>query len=129
MRFLTRHQCNEVNEQLKITVLDKPGSGGANHLYMIDGYDCRKNHSCTLALPSMLAVLFQNGPIRDVGVNGVTNEALLAIVIDRMEAFQQSKYACQENEEALRHLLAAMDALHKRTRTRIGRGVEGTQEV
>ena len=59
---------------------------------------------------------------------GVTNEALLAIVIDRLEAFQDGPYACAENEKALVGLRDALQALHDRTLNRTARQVEGKQQ-
>jgi hypothetical protein len=64
-----------------------------------------------------------------VGVNGITNEVLLAIVADRLRGFQSSPYACQENAEALECTEAALRRLHDRTRAREARGVEGTHTV
>lgn len=60
---------------------------------------------------------------------GVTMEALLAVVIDRLECFQtyqMGHFKCIENEEALGHLTKALAALHDRTLKRRQRGVEGT---
>jgi hypothetical protein len=73
-----------------------------------------------------LWIRFQNGPIRDSGVNGVSQEALLAIVIDRLRAFQRGPYLCRENAIALTHLEDALGWLQRRTRDRLKRGVEGT---
>ena len=39
---------------------------------------------------------FQEGPIKEVGVNGVANEDLLLMVVTRLEAFQNSEYRCIE---------------------------------
>lgn len=88
MREITSHQVNPANDTLTITAEDDPGSGGANHLYMIRGFNTGTNPSCPFVArhgsPAEHAtVLLQNGPIAEVGVNGVTHEALLAIVIDR----------------------------------------------
>ncbi len=122
MRELTSHKVNGVNDGLTVTVLDEPGPGGANHKYNVrweekDGLD------------SYCALYFQNGPIREVGVNGITHEALLAILIDRLEGFQRGKFACDANARALYWLTEAKDALMGRTRERAARGVEGTMAV
>jgi hypothetical protein len=71
---------------------------------------------------------FQNGPIKEVGVNGHTHEAYLAILIDRMECFQAGKYASHDNQMALDHLEEARMWLLKRTQERMNRGVEGTHK-
>jgi hypothetical protein len=133
-RFITSHQVNQANDRLVIEVTDEPGCGGANHRYDITGFDTEKNPSATRpngykARFSRLPIIFQNGPIGDVGVNGVTHEALLAILIDRLSAFQTGPYACQQNELALKLLVEAQYWLLDRTRTRMARGVEGTHQV
>lgn len=114
MRQITSHIVNPVNDKLKITVRDEPGAGGANHEYEI-------------ALPdgSGVRIGFQNGPINEHGVNGITQEALLAIVADRLEAFQAGPFACTENLNALAHVHDAMTWLQSRTKARMARGVEG----
>jgi len=76
-----------------------------------------------------MRISFQNGPLQETGYpNGVSNEALLAVIEDRLLGFQSGEYACQENALALRKLQEAMMWLHQRTRDRIARGVEGTNE-
>jgi hypothetical protein len=72
---------------------------------------------------------FQCGPIKEVGVNGVTNEDLLHMVKTRLEYFQLSEYACEENELALYHINKAIEKLNKRTDKRKERGVEGTHVI
>ena len=72
---------------------------------------------------------FQEGPIKEVGINGVNNEDLLLMVATRLEAFQNSDYRCDENQEAIDAIYEAVDALRKRTNKRVDRGVEGTSEV
>lgn len=67
----------------------------------------------------------QNGPIGEVGINGLTNEVLLAIVIDRLQHFQSGKYHCVENDLALVSAQNALFFLKARTRDRLRRGVEG----
>lgn len=51
---------------------------------------------------------FQQGAISEEGVNGVLNEDLLVILIDRVESFQRSKLRCRENEAVLQHLYEAL---------------------
>lgn len=136
MRTLTQHIVpgDSANHQLAIAVQDQPGSGGANHLYVISGFDSESN-PCDPFLAAHGAparhstVLFQNGPIKEVGVNGITHEALLVILIDRMEGFQAGPFASDDSDLALNHLKAALRRLQKRTRDRMARGVEGTHTV
>jgi len=69
---------------------------------------------------------FQEGPIKEAGVNGVMNEDLIAMVICRLEAFNQSDFRCRENSMAITKLEEALLWLRKRTIGRENRGVEGT---
>jgi hypothetical protein len=133
MRELTGHRVNPANDKLVISVLDEPGAGGANHLYHITGFDSASNPSDPWTKrhgksAQHSTILFQNGPINEVGVNGLTHEALIAIVIDRLEAFQAGPYASVDNQDALDALREAQEALHRRTLKRMARGVEGTHQ-
>lgn len=74
----------------------------------------------------MLDLYFQEGPIQKNGVNGVQNEDLIAMVICRLEHFQQSDFSCRENALAITKLEEALLWLRKRTMGREKRGVEGT---
>ena len=122
MRELTGHKVNPANDKLAVLVHDEPGHGGACHCYSIDvpADDARKR------LATRYGIDFQNGPINEVGVNGLTHEALLAILIDRMEGFQAGPYASADNQEALDAMRTAQTALQRRTLARMARGVEGT---
>lgn len=123
MRELTSHKVNGLNEALRIQVIDEPGQGNACHEYTIT-FD-NANLDCGYGA---CVISFQNGPIQEVGVNGISNEALLAIVEDRLLGFQSGSFACRENAIALTKLQEAMMWLQKRTRDRIARGVEGTNQ-
>lgn len=125
MRELTGHKVNPANDVLRVLVLDDPGSGGANHHYEIQIPSRSPENSTADAYP----IRFQNGPIAEAGVNGLTHEALLAILIDRMEGFQGGPYASDDNEEALQAMRTAQTALQRRTKARMARGVEGTHTV
>lgn len=134
MRELTDHKVNPANDVLKIEVIDEPGSGGACHRYDITGFDTDTNPSSGDAQGyranfSRQVLIFQNGPIAEAGVNGVTHEALLAILIDRLEGFQAGKFANDYNAAALDHLRSAQGVLLDRTRERMARNVEGTHAV
>jgi hypothetical protein len=121
MREITAHKVEGLNESIKIEVLDDPGPGGANHRYRLtfgasgDEYFSGEEF-----------VEFQKGPLAETGPNGISNEALLAIVIDRLQCFQAGEFRCRENAIAITKLEEAMHWLHQRTRERVARGVEGT---
>jgi hypothetical protein len=133
MRTIDTHKVNPANDTLTITVTDGPGDGGACHSYEISGYNAWTNlsdvgHRKILAADHKTYVLFQNGPISEVGVNGITHEALIAILIDRLQSFQAGPFATRENALALTKLEEAQHWLFARTRSRMARGVEGTHQ-
>lgn len=72
---------------------------------------------------------FQEGPIKECGVNGICNEDLLVMVVRRLEGFQNSEFKCRENAMAIKKLEEALLWLRKRTMGRENRGVEGTHTV
>jgi len=74
-------------------------------------------------------ILFQEGSIKEAGVNGVCNEDLIAMVICRLEHFQKSEFKCRENAVAITKLEEALLWLRKRTMGREKRGIEGTHKV
>lgn len=131
MRELTGHTVNPANEKLRIEVADEPGAGGANHRYIVRGYDIGTNASVSSAPDrpeDATEILFQNGPIPEKGVNGITQEVLIEIVIDRLRSFQAGPFASRENAIALTKLEEAKMWLQQRTRNRMARGVEGTYQ-
>jgi hypothetical protein len=151
MRSLSDHiVSSDQVVQLKIEVLDDPGAGGANHRYLITwtpqaralptiaeleeilAKDPSGGEALTLenqaAAAGRCGIAFQNGPIKEAGVNGITQEALLAIVIDRLRSFQAGPFACRENAIALTKCEEALMWLQRRTVARIKRGVEGTNQ-
>lgn len=89
---------------------------------------------------------FQKGPIEEHGVNGVTNEDLIAMVICRLEHFNQhtetyiasllgdevaqiTECGCRETKIAIAKLEEALVWLRERTLGRGARGVAGTDIV
>lgn len=132
-REVTDHIINPANDQIKIEVLDAPGQGGASHLYQISGFNTETNPSCPFTerygKPSdHTTILFQNGPIGEHGVNGITNEVLLAVVLDRLKSFQAGPFSTRENALAITNIEQGLLWLQKRTLDRMRRGVEGTNQ-
>lgn len=57
---------------------------------------------------------FQKGH-RSGGINGITNEEALAVIIDRLMGFQSgATTACEQNARALEYLRNAQQELHSR---------------
>jgi hypothetical protein len=111
---------NDPND-LKIRVVDEPGPGGAHHVYNIFANMIKDNNQiCSFST----AIAFQKGPIFEHGINGVTNEALLALVIHRLECLQAGPFACHENQEALDNARLSLEALKNRTRERLSRNLK-----
>ena len=127
MRELTSHRVNGLNEVLRIDVLDEPGQGNACHHYEIHADESKVTLGSGVTVSCQ--VRFQNGPSQEAGVNGISGEALLAIIEDRLQGFQSGPYACRENALALTKIQEAMMWLSKRTRDRVARGVEGRNVV
>lgn len=125
------HEVEGAASNLSIVVGDEPAQpGNANHRYDIIGFDTVSNaseHEGSFA--RALSILFQNGPIPSHGNNGVTIEALLAVIAHRLEGFQAGPFASQDNEDALLGVKNALEALQRRTRNRIARQVEGTYQA
>lgn len=70
-------------------------------------------------------IKFQKGPVQEAGLNGVFLEDLLLISIDQLEHFQNSEFACEENEDTLLHLRAALASTRARQYDRMIRNVQG----
>lgn len=120
-RELTAHRATPLNEVLRIIVNDEPGAGGANHSYSIEP---------TVGNAKGILIEFQKGGLQETGgvPNGASIEALLAIVLDRLEGFQKGDFRCRENALAFTHIENGLMYLKKRTQDRIARGVEGTSQ-
>lgn len=79
------------------------------------------------------AIAWQRGPLGRNPLrahqNGAFVEEIIEAAVGRLELYQQSKFACTANAEALDHLRAALTWLRNRTRDREARGVEGTHNA
>lgn len=125
---LRKHIVDPATDSLRVMATGSADPvNKAFHRYVIEGYDASNNVDCCPGdSRSASVILFQNGPIKEHGINGITHEALLDILIHRIEGFQSSEYRCQENEVALHHLTSALEALQSRTKRRLLEGTEGT---
>lgn len=121
--LITSHKVDDTDRGgLMIEALNDKGPGGAENNYFISAPDWVETNGFFQSL------IFQDGPPAEVGINGLTMESLLAVLIHRLDGFQAGPFACRENYEARKHLAQALECLHARTRERIHRGVEGQLE-
>jgi hypothetical protein len=78
------------------------------------------------------SIEWQRGPLSVDGVrkepNGAFVETILAAVKQRIEHYQDSRFACEENADAIVLIGQAIKRLDYRTRRRIEAGVEGTHK-
>lgn len=118
-RLIETHKVNGCNEKITLSASDELTLGGAPVLYQVRYGDP----------VAVVHIPFQNGPVGEVGTNGLTHEVLLSIVADRLEGFQAGPYACEENRIALERVNDALATLKMRTNARLARGVEGTHKV
>lgn len=114
-----------VDGAFSIMAMDEPGAGGANHEYVV--LQKRTNDKGEAIAPLLLAdIRFQRGGAQEPGHQpGVHNEHLLAVLIDRVKAFQGGPFPSPWNQQALDALVHAQGCLAARTAERQGRGVEG----
>lgn len=76
---------------------------------------------------------FQDGPVKEVGVNGIQADAVLEQVADYLRSFlppaengEPMTYGQQCTDAAVTSIILAVYRLRQRTREREERGVEGT---
>ena len=112
-----------INKHTEVFAVDEKGPGNANHIYEVRPVEGITEYSC------YARICFQEGPIRESGENGIHNEDLIAIVIDRLHGFQEGPYACKENGKALVNLHTSLIWLRTRTKKREARGVEGSSKI
>jgi hypothetical protein len=73
-------------------------------------------------------IAWQRGPLNEGGRNGAFMIEVLQACRHQMNYYQDSRYACQENEAALHHLDLAIAALQSRRDRRDAEGTLGTHE-
>lgn len=89
-------------------------------MYQISGYNTETNltnvfSGMRLGAQERLDIHFQQGPVINGVWNGITSEALLMVVLDRLETLQAGDYPCTQNEEAIIGVKLAIASLVDRT--------------
>ena len=76
-----------------------------------------------------LRVTWQKGLPTEAGVNGCRVDDVVALALEKLQAYQAGPLACEENEDALAGLKHALDALDARRRRRVEQGVLNTMQA
>jgi hypothetical protein len=90
------------------------------------------NHQGGCTYGAGFTISWQRGPLMVDGKprqNGAFLSTVLDAVIHQLEYVNHGRFRCKENDEALRHLKLAAEAMASRRRDRLQRGVSGTHEV
>ena len=105
-REITGHETPDSEFTVQVFAIDEPHENGASHQYRIARDDGA----------SVQLVHFHEGEFdwRSNDVNGATDEAILAILADRMRGFQTGPKACKGYATALRKIEESMEALRKK---------------
>ena len=112
------HDGHGLNDSIRITA-DDLGPGGASHSYHL-----------TIGGDPVGWIRFQRGPRNDpTSTPGVTEAALLAVLIDRLQCFNAGPYACRENAIQITKLEEALHWTKARADARAKRGVLGTMAI
>lgn len=108
------HDGHGLNESI-ILASDEPDGSGAAHRYV-----------ASINEVEVASIQFQKGP-RNLpeSTPGMTEAAVLAVLIDRLRGFQAGPYACAENGTMLIALENALTWTKARADERAARGVLG----
>jgi hypothetical protein len=74
-------------------------------------------------------IKFQEGPVKENGVNGCQIEDVIDVLVKRLQGFQAGNYPCRENALAITKLEEARLWLEERTMKRKAQGVEGLNKA
>jgi hypothetical protein len=123
-RALYDHKVNRFNREcIDVVTADERASDNAHHAYTIKVRAFEEPKDATPV--ESVTLKFQNGGLKEVGANGITDQALIAVVLDRLRSFNDGQFRCRENSIAITKLEEALMWLEKRGNDRARRGVEG----
>lgn len=129
-RPLYDHKNNKFNREcIEVKTADERASDAAHHKYVIEVYgDPSGGVQPQWAILHTVELQFQNGGLKEVGPNGITDQALLAVVLDRIRSFNEGQFRCRENSIVITKLEEALLWMEKRSNDRARRGVEGERK-
>lgn len=128
-RELFDHKGNKFNREcVRVSTADLRASDNAHHKYVIEVIKPAYTSDETEELVEVCEINFQNGGLREVGANGITDQALLAITLDRLRSFNEGQFRCRENSVAITKIEEALMWMEKRGNDRARRGVEGERK-
>lgn len=124
-RELFDHKNNKFNREcVRVETADLRASDNAHHAYNITVF-----HDYTTGMDNVpveeVTLNFQNGGLKEVGANGITDQALIAVVLDRVRSFNDGQFRCRENSMVITKLEEALMWMEKRSNDRARRNVEG----
>lgn len=122
MRLIDTHKGSDANDNIDLGAVDEIGPGNANHEY------CARWNTGGGYMGAQ-GIRMQKGAIKEVGRNGITDEVLLAIVLDRLRGFQAGPFSCRENALAITNIEQGLHWMNARTKDRMARGVEGVSKA
>lgn len=100
---------------------------GTYKRFVLTGFDATSNPSAEdHDIKDRLVILMQHGLVKDGVMNGVTVNDLLKVCQNLMEGYQSTKFACEENAQALAGINSALEALEARANRRTDQGVINT---
>jgi hypothetical protein len=125
MKEILDHRTSPVNEEIRVEQEWElePSTKPVNYVPAPKCYSVyARSHG---EWQKTVQLRFHAGDLTPAGPNGLTNEVLLAVVLDRLRQFQAGPMACRENSKAAEKVEEALHWLAARTRERASRGVEG----
>ena len=130
LEWLEKNNGPVISEPTKLTIERGPKNpaSGAVDVYVIEGMNYANHPQAPEDVADSLTIMFQSGVIPEVGINGVTPEVLLEVIIDRFEGYQSGPFACEENDRAIKGMRDAIKAIHDRIADREARGVMNTMK-
>lgn len=117
-REVTHHKRLNPTQFVDVFALGDPNRGGGHTSYCLvagggaDAYEVR--------------IAFQDGHPDEVGHNGILDDALIAVVIDRLQGFQAGPFASRETALVITKLQEALQWSAQRVADRRERGVMNT---